>query len=57
MRHRKLPAVMDPLGAALAWIWALGTVGTLAVLGLEVANDQGHHAVTSIEAPDQAPTF
>lgn len=49
------PALSDPLGTALAWVWALGTAAGLAVIGMlaqgECLADQDFLAHTSLDDP------
>ncbi|MCA6095852.1 hypothetical protein LE181_27280 [Streptomyces sp. SCA3-4] len=56
MSRRKRRIVIDPLGTAMAWLWALGTAGTLVGLGVTVDRDLSHHAAPIVSLPDADPT-
>jgi hypothetical protein len=49
------PALSDPLGTALAWVWALGTAAGLAMIGTaaqgEYSADRDFLAHTSLDDP------
>lgn len=53
------PALSDPLGTALAWVWALGTAAGLAVVGLlaqgEYVDAQAVVAHPSLSVGDSGP--
>ncbi|MEE1769726.1 hypothetical protein PUR34_16635 [Streptomyces sp. JV185] len=53
------PALSDPLGTALAWVWALGTAAGLAMIGTlaqgEYSADQDFLAHTSLNVDDPGP--
>ncbi|MGF1340685.1 hypothetical protein ACQSMD_11275 [Streptomyces flavovirens] len=50
------PALSDPLGTALAWVWALGTAAGLALIGTlaerEYSADQNSLAHPSLNLAD-----
>lgn len=50
------PALSDPLGVALAWVWALGTAAGLALIGTlaegEYSADQSSLAHPSLNLVD-----
>lgn len=53
------PALSDPLGTALAWVWALGTAAGLAMIGtlaqVEYSADQDLLARPSLNVDDPGP--
>ncbi|WP_326766115.1 hypothetical protein OG978_17410 [Streptomyces sp. NBC_01591] len=53
------PALSDPLGTALTWVWALGTAAGLAVIGAlvqgEYLADQDFLAHPSLNVDDPGP--
>ncbi|MFJ4963078.1 hypothetical protein EES43_17730 [Streptomyces sp. ADI96-02] len=53
------PALSDPLGTALAWVWAFGTAAGLAMIGTlaqgEYSADQDFLAHSSLNVDDQGP--
>ncbi|WKV79528.1 hypothetical protein HBB06_15985 [Streptomyces sp. SNU607] len=53
------PALSDPLGTALTWVWALGTAAGLAVIGTlvqgEYSADQDFLAHPSLNVDDPGP--
>lgn len=56
MIRLKRRVVVAPVGTAMAWLWAIGTVGTLVGLGMAVDQHlHNHQAELAVSVPDAAP--